>query len=217
MAGKPRPQRPLGHFVSPKHKIFAEVYAKTWNATKAAIAAGYPAKRASIKGSTLSRREDVQRYVDSLAKRQFTDDSLTGPRVLEELRRIAFADIRTLYDEEGRLKPLKDWDAEQGAAIQQCEVVSGNLDKGDGKRDRLTKLKTWDKVKALELLAKHFSLTVEKTEITGGITVTWLPPEPRVQDDAPSPAPEILTGTTVPVSDDNRGAKARGFLRQLKE
>jgi hypothetical protein len=36
-------------------------------------------------------------------------------------------------------------------------------------------VKAWDKVKALELLAKHFALLVDKTEVTGGITISWLP------------------------------------------
>jgi hypothetical protein len=39
-----------------------------------------------------------------------------------------------------------------------------NAAAGDGKTDVIHKVKLWDKVRALELLAKHFALLVERTE-----------------------------------------------------
>jgi phage terminase small subunit len=190
----------LGHFTSPRHREFVKHYAKTLNGTQSAIAAGYPAKKASQTAWTLLKKPHIRAAVDALAARAFGgDDTLKPDRVLEELRRVAFADARTLYGEDGKLKPVSEWTAEQGAAVQQMEVVSGNLDKGDGKRDRVSKVRTWDKVRALELLAKHFVLLTEKQEVTGGITVSWLPPEAS----APSPTSKALTVTSIPVSEDN--------------
>lgn len=42
---------------------------------------------------------------------------LSATRVLEELRRIAFIDARSFYDEHGNIEPVSEWTAEQGAAL----------------------------------------------------------------------------------------------------
>ena len=39
------------------------------------------------------------------------------------------------------------------------------------------KFKAWDKVKCLEMLAKHFNLFEEKVDHSGAITIRWQDPE----------------------------------------
>jgi phage terminase small subunit len=180
--------------LTPKMQRFVRAYAKSLNGTQAALDAGYSVQGNRQKASQIAWRvmkhPEVRKAIDGLQERSKLDNSLSAQRVLEELRRIAFVDVRELYDEDGVLKPIKQWSNEHGAAVQQLDVVSnGNADKGDGKRDRVLKVRTWDKTKALEMLAKHYALTVERTEISGGITVSWLPPE-----SAPAP---VVEGTVV--------------------
>jgi phage terminase small subunit len=179
--------------LTPKQARFVRAYAKTLNGTQAVLDAGYAAKdrqQASQTAWRVMKNPQVREAIQGLEERGKLDNSLSAKRVLEELRRIAFVDVRELYDDEGRLKPIKDWSSEHGAAVQQLDVVSnGNADKGDGKRDRVLKVRTWDKTKALEMLAKHYALTVERTEISGGITVSWLPPQ--------AAATPVVEGTVV--------------------
>ncbi len=100
-------------------------------------------------------------------------EELTAKRVLEELRRLAFADIRGLFTEEGNLKPLHTLTPEQAAAIASFEIVTKNVTAGDGHVDTVCKIKAWDKTRSLEMLAKHFALLTEKIEHSGGIDIKW--------------------------------------------
>jgi hypothetical protein len=50
---------------------------------------------------------------------------------------------------------------EQGAALAGFEVLIKNAKAGDGITDTIYKFKLWDKVRALEVLAKHFALLTD--------------------------------------------------------
>jgi phage terminase small subunit len=49
-------------------------------------------------------------------------NALTADRVLEEYRRLAFADIRSFFDAKGNLIPVQNLDEEQGACLASFEV-----------------------------------------------------------------------------------------------
>ena len=98
---------------------------------------------------------------------------LTAQRVLEEIARIAFSDPGALFTEKGNLRPVHELPPEVRATIASVEVVHRNLTAGDGTIDVIHKLKSWDKPKALEMLAKHFALLTEKVEHSGAVEFTW--------------------------------------------
>ncbi len=93
-------------------------------------------------------------------------DLIDPDRALREAARLAYSDIRQLYDEKGRLKPMKDWPDDLAAAIGGVEFVRRNVEGGDGHQDDVIKIKAWDKPKALEMLFKHLGLLTEKLDIT---------------------------------------------------
>jgi phage terminase small subunit len=172
MAAVPRP------FASPRHEAFVRAYVRTLSPSAAAVEAGYPKKSAGKRAWYLLRRPEIRDAISRLQEQRLADEGLSAARVLEELRRVAFADIRSLYDDQGRLKPVSEWTPEDAAAVAQCEVIVGNADAGDRRRDRVVRVKAWDKTKALELLARHFALLTDKAEVSGQITISWLPSEP---------------------------------------
>lgn len=92
-------------------------------------------------------------------------DLIDPNRALREAARLAYSDIRELYDDHGRLKPMKDWPDGIAAAVAGLENVRGNLDKADGKTDAIVRLKLTNKVPALEMLFKHMGLLVDKVEV----------------------------------------------------
>lgn len=122
-------------------------------------------KKGTLGPQTLARQAARAKVIE--------EAGLTAARVLEEYRRLAFMDLRTFFDEDGNLKPMQQLSAEQGSAMASIEVVIKNIAAGDGQTDRIHKFKLWDKTKALESLAKHFGLLVEKIEHSGGISVKW--------------------------------------------
>lgn len=85
-------------------------------------------------------------------------DLIDPDRALREAARLAYADVRELYDENNKLKPMKDWPDELAAAIGGVEFVRRNVEGGDGHSDDVIKIKVWDKPKALEMLFKHLDL-----------------------------------------------------------
>lgn len=48
---------------------------------------------------------------------------LAASRVLEEIRRVAFADVRRLFDEFGNVKPISEWTDDEPAAIASIQMV----------------------------------------------------------------------------------------------
>ena len=93
---------------------------------------------------------------------------ITASRTLEELRRLAFADPKGLFDEKGNLKAINDIPEDLRACIASIEVVKRNLVTGDGMVDQVHKIRFWSKAVALELLAKHQGLLEEKVTVDAG-------------------------------------------------
>ena len=156
-----------------KHRRFVAEYLIDLNATNAAIRAGYSRKTARAQGSRLLADADIGAAIVAGQTKALDKAELTASRVLEELRRLAFSDAKALFDEHGNLRPIHDLTPEQSAAIASIEVIKRNLTTGDGATDTIYKIKTWDKTRSLEMLAKHFALLTEKIEHSGGIDLTW--------------------------------------------
>ena len=50
------------------------------------------------------------------------------------------------------------------AAVVTVKLIKRNLTTGDGVVDTIHEVKLWDKLRALEMLAKHFGLIKERVE-----------------------------------------------------
>jgi len=80
---------------------------------------------------------------------------LTVPRVLKEIARIAFADMREILDwEKGALqfRPAREMSDDAVAAIASVVIT----DKPSG--TRTVSVRTWDKLKALDMAARHLGM-----------------------------------------------------------
>ena len=159
--------------LTPKQQRFVAEYLIDLNATQAAIRCGYSAKTAKQQGSRLLTHVDIQAAVAEKATRQLETVDLSATRILEEMRRLALADVRGLFDEHGNLRPLHLLTDEQAASVAGVEVIIKNAKAGDGQTDTVHKIKVWDKPKALEMLGKHLGLFQERVEHSGGIDVRW--------------------------------------------
>jgi phage terminase small subunit len=80
----------------------------------------------------------------------------SNDRALLEIARVGFSDLRRLFHQNGRLKHPDEWDDDTAASVASVEVVTRSL--GDGVVEYVSKLKLWDKGKALEQLCKHLAL-----------------------------------------------------------
>lgn len=90
-------------------------------------------------------------------------DLIDPDRALREGVRLAYSDIRELFDVRGNLRPVKEWPAEVAAAIAGVEVVKR---RSEGETDTVTKVKVWDKPSVLGMLYKHLGLLKDRVELS---------------------------------------------------
>lgn len=168
--------------LTPKQRAFVREYLIDLNGTQAAIRAGYAESGAGVEGSRLLTNAKIKAAIDLAMKDRADRLGITADRVLSELAKIGFSDIRKaikwrahLVEEEdnpegGDIAVIKtivtnqveligsdDLDDETAAAISE---ISQN--QGGG-----IKLKLHDKRAALVDIGKHLGMFKEKVELTG--------------------------------------------------
>lgn len=144
---------------------FVAEYLKDLNATKAAERAGYSKKGAGQSAHKLLKNTEIRALIDKAQQKRLDAAELSAARTLEEMRRLAFSNVQDLFDEQGELRPIHTLTREQAACIASLEIIMKNATAGDGKIDRVMKIKVWDKPKVMEMLGKHFALLTERVEI----------------------------------------------------
>ena len=144
--------------LSPKEKIFVDEYLKHLNATQAVKSAGYKVKHPREKGSQLLAKGNIKSYLaDKMAKREKRTE-ITQDLVLSEIAKIAFANIGDVmeWNQFGvTLKDSKSLSRDQKAVISS---IKERKQEGEGFSTTSLEVKFHDKIKALELAAKHLGL-----------------------------------------------------------
>lgn len=142
-------------------KRFCREYPVDWNATQAAIRAGYAPHAANRRAYVLINDPavvaEIQKHVHVLNHKA----DVTVERVLTELARIAFADITAAIQiRNGRVRVV-DTDSltsDQRSAIAEIAETEGGI-----------RVRTHSKDRALEQLAKHLGMFIDRTEHSGGL------------------------------------------------
>ena len=161
-----------GKALTPKQESFCLRYIETSNASEA-YRLSYDAARSTDKtvweqASKLLADLKVAARVAELSAKHLKRHEITVDRVLGEYAKLAFLDIRKAFDEGGKLKPIHDLDDDTAAAIAGLEVETKVTLGDDGQvQNRLHKIKLSDKKGALDSLAKHLGMFVERSEVSG--------------------------------------------------
>lgn len=100
------------------------------------------------RASVLAKHNKVITRLATLQQMAAEKAGLTGARILEEIQRVAFSDIRKITKDDGTLLLPHQLDAATAAAVASFEI-----DQYGG-----VKYKFWDKNSSLEKLAKHKGL-----------------------------------------------------------
>ena len=163
-----------------KQKRFCEDYLLDLNATQAAIRAGYSPKTAEQTASRLLRNVKVQEYIAKRQKELSRSTHITQERVIKELALIAFsnnADYARVVEKKMQTEVdgmLVDVLGEDGKPIMYRTVEPVLTDELTEEQKRALavikkgrdglEVKSFDKVRALELLGKHLGIFTEKIE-----------------------------------------------------
>lgn len=131
-----------------KHQAFVDEYMKDRNATRAYIRAGYSPKGAQPSSAKLLSNPMVAAEIARRTEEYSRMAGLEVVDVLEELKKIAFSDLRQCFDEFGKLKHPTEWPDEVAGAIAGFGLVEEWGKDADGKREQkgwTKKVKLWDK------------------------------------------------------------------------
>lgn len=151
-----------------KQQAFVAEYLIDLNAS-AAYQRAYPgAKPASarVQSCRLLVDPNIQAAIAAGKAARAERVEITADRVLQELAKLVFFDVRTLFREDGTLKPPSELDDIAASAVSSVEVIE-EFD-GTG-RDKVQigftkKVKLWDKRASLALMMQHLGMLVIKTE-----------------------------------------------------
>ena len=143
----------MANGLSRKMERFCTEFIVDMSVTGAAVRAGYSEKTAAQQGSRLLRKPEVAALVRRLHKEKLDRVDLRAENVIKELATIAFSDVRSLLDSNGQLVPVHLLPDEAAASIASFDVTTA----GNG-QTRISRIKTWNKVAALEQLCKHLGL-----------------------------------------------------------
>lgn len=95
---------------------------------------------------------------------------ITAERTMREIALQAFSRIGVIFDEQGQLRDLQTAPDDVQAIIASAKTLKTNVVSGDGKQETTREVRLWDKLRALDLLAKHFGLVTEKHQVEVGVS-----------------------------------------------
>lgn len=128
------------------------------NATAAAKRAGYNEKTAYSMGQRLLKNVEVQRSIQEAQKSLRNRTEITQEMVIRETAKLAFFDVRKMFDKDGKPLDISQLDDDTAAALVGLDVQDVYNFSEDEKQfiGYVKKYKMADKLKALELLGKRF-------------------------------------------------------------
>lgn len=159
-----------------KQQRFVEEYLVDLNATQAAIRAGYSEKTAKQQGARLLTNVDIAAAVSASKAERSAQTGIDARWVLERLGLEVEADMADLYDENGNLRPVKDWPLIwRTGLVAGVETVREGGD--EGSVSFVDKIKISDRIKRIELIGKHVDVQAFKDRIerTGSLEIVIAP------------------------------------------
>lgn len=154
-----------------KQRRFIEEYLIDLDGRNAAIRAGYAPKAAEVQASRLLRLVKVRSAVDQAIAERSKRTGVNQDKIIRELAKIAFLNPTDVINmDEATIKGEASRD--DTAAIASVKVKTIPTEDGEIVE---REVKTYDKVKALDLLGKHQGMFKEKIELDGVVIKVVLP------------------------------------------
>ncbi len=146
-----------------KQKQFCDEYLIDLNATQAAIRAGYSSKTANEQGARLLANVSIQNEISKALAERSRRTGVNAERVVRELAKIAFVNPADVIDfNEAKVK--KEASRDDTATISSVKVKTISTEDEDITE---REIKTYDKIRALELLGKHLGMFTDKFKVDG--------------------------------------------------
>lgn len=181
--------------MTPKQQRFRDEYLVDLNAARAYRAAGYAGSDnvCAVEGHKLLRNPKIAAAVAEAMAKRAARTEITADRVLAELAKIGFADMRKLMRWTGNIPKMDLDDAEESGEVtisvanfvqlfdsdEIDDDIAVCISEISQTKDGALKVKLHDKQAALVTLARHLGMLNVKVEHTGAVDVNH-----KVQADA---------------------------------
>ena len=152
-----------------RQQRFVDEYLIDLNGTQAAIRAGYSPNTAAEQSSRLLTNVNISNAIGRALAARSVRTGINQDRIVTELAKIAFVnsvDVINMDDADISGSAQR----EDTAAIASVKVKRIPTEDGDIVE---REVKTYDKIKALELLGKHLGMFTDKIDISTDITVDF--------------------------------------------
>lgn len=139
-----------------KAEKFCLEYVKSNNARESCIKAGWSKGSATNVSVYMMKNPHILARLAVLKAEAAERNKVTLDDIIGELKKVAFADIRNLFDGDDGMVKVKDIDDNNAGAIISIEIDELNAGRGDDKiKIGVTKkIRKGDKVRALEVMAR---------------------------------------------------------------
>lgn len=150
-----------------KQKRFVEEYLVDLNATQAAIRAGYSPQTARDIGCENLTKPNIQNAIATAMADRSRRTGINQDRVIQEIAKLAFLNPVDVIDmDEATIKGEANRDDTACIGSVKVKVIPG-----EGGNITEREVKTYDKLKALELLGKHLGMFTDKLKMEGNLPV----------------------------------------------
>ena len=140
-------------------------FGKDLCAAKAARRAGYSEKTAGAIGAENLTKPVIWAAIQEQHQKTITDAVMSAQETLERMTVIGRTDITTFHDAQGHILPMCEWTPEMGQQVSKIESVVKNVAAGDGHVDQVLKISIWNKIQALEGMAKYHGLATTRVDV----------------------------------------------------
>lgn len=156
-------------------EAYAQEYTKCpENQKQAAINAGFSPNTAAVKASVMMRDERIQKRIAELMEERNKRLRVSADYVLLRLAEIDQMDVIDILNDDGSLKPIRDWPKIWRTTLSGFDLSSTIMDMDETSIETILKKIKWpDKVKNLELIGKHVDVNAfkERLEVSGTVTI----------------------------------------------
>jgi len=159
-----------------KQRIFVNEYIVDFNATQAAIRAGYAEKTAHVTGPRLLANVRVAPEIDKAIAKRENRVTVTQDDVIRELAMIAFADMDdyVIWGPRGIILKSEEERGTGRLVSKVSQTATGQMH-----------LELHSKTKALEMLGKHLGMYTDRHEVVSeaGITINLVEAKPPAKEE----------------------------------
>ena len=150
-----------------KQQRFVNEYLIDLNATQAAIRAGYSPDTAQQMGSENLSKPVIRNAIDKAIAERSRRTGINQDRVINEIAKVAFLNPADMIDlNEAAVRD--DADRDDTACIASVKVKTIPTDEGViSERE----VKTYDKLRALEMLGKHLGMFTDRVKMEGAVPI----------------------------------------------